>query len=88
MQNNLSWIFPQFIGVFKGRLSEESEEQLRKFVYGDGTKESPLNCKVVDAFIDIDKQRESIKKDMRRLTAEIRKIENKVQDHFMQVVES
>lgn len=84
VQNNLSWIFPQFVGVFKGKLSEESQEQLRKFVYGDGTKESPLNCKVVDAFIDIDKQRESIKKDMRRLTADIRKLESKVQDSSLE----
>lgn len=84
VQNNLSWIFPQFIAVFKGKLSEESVEQLRKFVYGDGTKESPLNCKVVDAFIDIDKQRESIKKDIRRLNAEIRKLENRVQDSSLE----
>lgn len=84
IQNNLSWIFPQFIGLFKGKLSEESIEQLRKFVYGDGIKESPLNCKVVDAFIDIYKQRESIKKDMRRLTSEIKKFENRVEDSSLE----
>lgn len=84
VQNNLSWIFPQFVGVFKGKLSEESQEQLRKFVYGDGTKDSPLDCKVVDAFIDIYNQRESIKKDMRRLTTEIRKLENKVKDSSLE----
>ena len=68
----------------KESYQEESVEQLRKFVYGDGTKESPLNCKVVDAFIDIDKQRESIKKDIRRLNAEIRKLENRVQDSSLE----
>ena len=84
VQNNLSWIFPQFVSIFKGKLSGESEEQLRKFVYGDGIKESPLNCKVVDAFIDIDKQRESIKKDIKKLTSEIRKLEKKVQDSSLE----
>ena len=84
VQNNLSWLFPQFAGVFKGKLSEESQEQLYKFVYGDGTKESPLNCKVVDAFIDIDKQRESIKKDIRRLSSEIRKLDSSVKDSSLE----
>lgn len=84
VQNNLSWLFPQFVGVFKGKLSKESENQLNKFVYGHGVSKSPLNCKVVESFIEIDKQRESVKKDLRKLTSEIRKLEGKVSDSSLE----
>lgn len=80
VQNNLSWLFPQFVGVFKGKLSDESQKQLEKFVYGDGAKETPLNCRVVEAFLEIQKHIESIKKDIQNLNRVIRELDKKTSD--------
>ena len=80
VKNNLSWLFPQFVGVFKGKLSDESQKQLEKFVYGDGLKDTPLNCRVVEAFLEIQKHIESLKKDIQSLNRIIRELDKKTAD--------
>lgn len=80
VKNNLSWLFPQFVGVFKGKLSDESQKQLEKFVYGDGLKDTPLNCRVLEAFLEIQKHIESLKKDIQSLNRIIRELDKKTAD--------
>ena len=76
----MSWLFPHFVGVFKGKLSDESQKQLEKFVYGDGLKDTPLNCRVLEAFLETQKHIESLKKDIQSLNRIIRELDKKTAD--------
>lgn len=80
IENNLSWIFTGFIGIFKDKLSTESKEQLKEFAYGMGVEVSSLNHRVINAFKEIEQERESIRKDIINLRKAIKKLEIGVQD--------
>ncbi len=80
IDNNLSWIYRNFIDIFRDKLSDESIKQLREFAFGVGNQESTLSVKILDAFFAINKQRDSLKKDINSLNKEIRKLKSGVKD--------
>ena len=80
IDNNLSFIYKNFLEIFKDKLSEESKKELKLFAFGEGDVKAPLTYKIVNAFTEVSKERESIKKDLRELTKAIKKLENGVQD--------
>ncbi len=80
IRNNLSWLNRSFIMLFDDQLSTESKEQLRIFSNGHGLWDSPLDCRIVDAFEGIAKHREAIRKDIVRLGNRIRELEAKPKD--------
>lgn len=84
IENNLSWIYKNFTRIFEEKLSDESLKELKLFAFGEEDKKAPLNYKIINAFVELNKERESIKKDLREITKAIKKLENGVQDRSIE----
>lgn len=80
IDNNLSWIFTGFIEMFREKLSDESKDQLNKFVYGDKENEGSLKYKIINTFTTTEKERKSIKEDINKLKKAIDKLDEKPKD--------
>lgn len=80
VENNLSWILKKFKDIFGDKLSQDSIKQLDIFAYGEGTEKAALNYKIINSFTELEKHRESLKKDIASLNKAIKKLEVGVQD--------
>lgn len=80
VDNNLSWILKKFKDIFSDKLSKESLKQLDIFAYGEGTEKAALNYKIVNSFIELEKHREALKRDIKSLSKALKKLEAGVQD--------
>src|SRR5665648_116471 len=80
IRNNLSWLNRSFVVLFDDQLTKDSKEQLQIFSNGRGVFNSPLDCRIVDAFEGISKHREALRKDIVRLGKRIRELERKPKD--------
>lgn len=80
IRNNLSWLNRSFMMLFDDQLAADTREQMRIFSCGQGVLDSPLDCRIVDAFEAVSKQREVLRKDIVRLGKRIRELEGKPKD--------
>lgn len=66
--------------MFSAYLDESSKEELQAFARGNGTTESPMHIKILDAFESLKKQQNSLHNNVNSLKLMIQQLENKPKD--------
>lgn len=83
VDNNLIRIVQAFVEMFNSsddKLSEETMKGIRKYAIGEGIEESPMQVKILDAFIDLKNHKEALQKDINELSKLKKEIESKPYD--------
>ncbi len=68
------------MAMFEEHLSAESIEALNGFARGVGLRDSPMHVRVLDAFLAVREQRESLRKNIRELKRMIDDLAEKPKD--------
>ncbi len=80
VQNNLTHLLNSFIQMFTGYLDETARSELRIFAQGNALSESPMHMKILEAFQNLKKQRDSLSQSIRELKSMISELEAKPKD--------
>ncbi len=80
VQNNLSHLLNSFVELFAQYLDETTRNELRTFAQGDKLKESPMHIRILEAFIALKKQRDSLSQSIKLLKEMVKELEAKPKD--------
>ena len=80
VQSTLSCQLNSFMQMFAAYLDENAKEELQAFARGNGSNESPMYIKILDAFEDLKKQQDALKASVEALKDMIKELENKPKD--------
>lgn len=86
VQTNLTKLVRMFVQMFSsagsgsGGLDEDAIKDIRSFAIGDGKSDSMMYVKILEEFNNLKKQKDSLKKNTKDLTAMIKVIEAKPKD--------
>ncbi|NBG88128.1 DEAD/DEAH box helicase [Isachenkonia alkalipeptolytica] len=81
IQNNLSKLVRTFTELFReGELDADAINEIKVFVEGDSKNESPMHLKILDAFEQLKKHRDSIRNNVKELGKLIKELEGKPKD--------
>lgn len=80
VQSTLNRQLNSFIQMFAAYLDESAKEELQTFAIGDGSNDSPMHVKILDAFGDLKKQQDALKASVDVLKGMIKELEDKPKD--------
>ena len=80
VQSTLFRQLNSFIQMFAAYLDESAKEELQTFAVGDGSNDSPMYVKILDAFGDLKKQQDALKASVDVLKGMIKELEDKPKD--------
>lgn len=80
VQSTLFRQLNSFIQMFAAYLDESAKEELQTFAIGDGSNDSPMHVKILDAFGDLKKQQDALKASVDVLKGMIKELEEKPKD--------
>lgn len=83
-KDNSDRLFESFIDMFRGYLSEDATNSLRKFVFGNGADDCPMYMEVREVFIEVYKQRNSLIENVKKCKILISELESKPHDSFFE----
>ena len=80
VQRKLSTLLNSFIQMFSKYLDTNPQEELEQFARGTDTSAEHMQTKIVDAFTDLKKQQDALKKSVSDLRTMIKELEDKPED--------
>lgn len=80
VQSNLSYQIRSFIEMFSPNLDRTTKNEIKRFAQGDKLSDSPMHVRVLETFLDLKKQRDSLQKSIRELAAMVKALEAKPKD--------
>lgn len=80
VQSTLSRQLNSFMQMFAAYLDDRAREELQTFARGNGTNDSPMYVKVLDAFEELKKQQDALRVSINALKAMIQELEEKPKD--------
>ncbi len=80
VQSTLSRQLNSFMQMFAAYLDDRAREELQTFARGNGTNDSPMYIKILDAFEELKKQQDALRVSIDALKAMIRELEEKPKD--------
>ena len=80
VQATLSRQLNSFMQMFAAYLDDNTRDELQTFARGKTTEESPMYIKILDAFEDLRKQQDALRRDVDSLKDMITDLENKPKD--------
>lgn len=79
-QNNLSHLLNSFIQMFAQYLDDTARNELRTFAQGDKLKKSPMHMRILEAFKELKKQKDSLSQSIKQLKDMVKELEAKPKD--------
>ena len=80
VQSTLSRQLNSFMQMFAAYLDDSAKEELNAFARGNGSDESPMYIKILDAFESLRKQQDALKASVDTLKTMIKELEDKPKD--------
>lgn len=80
VQSTLSRQLNSFMQMFAAYLDDNAREELQAFARGQGTDESPMYIKILDAFEDLKKQQDALRDSVEAIKKMIKELEAKPKD--------
>ena len=80
VQSTLSSRLNSFMQMFAAYLDDSTREELQVFARGEGTENSPMHVKILDAFHDLKKQQDALRQSVEALKDMIKELESKPKD--------
>ena len=80
VQSTLSRQLNSFMQMFAAYLDDSAKEELQIFARGNGSENSPMHVKILDAFLDLRKQQDVLRQSVESLKDMIKELESKPKD--------
>lgn len=80
VQSTLSRQLNSFMQMFAAYLDDSAREELQIFARGNGTENSPMYIKILDAFHDLKKQQDALRQSVEALKEMIKELESRPKD--------
>ena len=80
VRSTLSRQLNSFMQMFAAYLDDSAREELQVFARGKGSENSPMQVKILDAFLDLKKQRDALRQSVDSLKTMIKELESKPKD--------
>ncbi len=80
VRNTLSRQLNSFMQMFAANLDDSAREELQAFARGEGAENSPMHVKILDAFLDLKKQQDALRKSVESLRDMMKELESKPKD--------
>lgn len=80
VQHTMSRQINTFVQMFAAYLDDSAREELQEFARGNGSENSPMYVKMLDAFYDLKKQQDTLRKSIEDLKSLVKELEAKPKD--------